>query len=65
MCTGCMDIMSLVHDEDHEADPQITEAVKDAIKAHYRKYNEELSNEDLGILSLYIGASLVLKAREL
>jgi len=63
MCTGCMDIMSLVHDDDHEADPRVAEVVKNALKAHYRKYGEELSDGDLGVLSLYIGASLVLKAR--
>jgi hypothetical protein len=61
MCTGCMDIMSLVHDDDHEADPRVIQVVKDALKLHYRQYGEELSDKDIGVLSLYIGAAIVLK----
>jgi transcriptional antiterminator len=56
-----MDIMSLVHDDDHEADPRVIQVVKDALKLHYRQYGEELSDKDIGVLSLYIGAALVLK----
>ena len=61
MCTGCMDIMSLVHDNEHQAHPRVVQLVKDAINADYKKRGVELTDNDTGTLLLYIGASLMLK----
>ena len=61
MCSGCMDIMSLVHDQEHEAHPHIVKLVKDAVNADYKNRGVELTDNDTGSLLLYIGASLMMK----
>jgi hypothetical protein len=56
-----MDIMSLVHDREHEAHPRIVKIVKDAVNAEYKQRGVELTDNDTGSLLLFIGASLMMK----
>ena len=65
MCTGCMEITSLVHDDTLAVDSAINNLLIDTLKTALKDRGEfKLDNNLMGTFFLVMGATLVMRSED-
>jgi len=60
MCTSCMEIMTLVHDEKSVPEPQLSKFVLDTVRTMAYSMNKvHISDEELSVFLIILGSSLL------
>ena len=60
MCAGCMDIVTLIHDETTIADPMVSKVVIEAVRmSFFAAKKVHITDEELGTFLLVLGGSLL------
>jgi len=56
MCTGCMEMTTIIHDDSIMVDPQTVEHVKNSMKSYAEIVNKPMDEGMMGLLLILIGA---------
>lgn len=65
MCTGCMEITSLIHDETLQGDSTLNNLLIDTFKKALKDKTEfQLDNNTIGTYFLVLGGTLVMRNQE-
>jgi len=59
MCTGCMEITTIIHDESIFVDPKTVDYVKKSMQKHAMGTHRAFKDGEMGLLLVLIGASLI------
>lgn len=60
MCTSCMDIMTLVHDEKSVPNPQLSKMILDTVRTMAYSMNKvHITDEELSVFLIMLGSSLL------
>ena len=60
MCAGCMDIVTLIHDESHVPDPMISKVVIESMRmASVMNNKVMISDNDLATFLIILGGTLL------
>jgi hypothetical protein len=59
MCAGCMEMVTIIHDDSLQVDPQVTTLLKATLKQYGETTLRPTDDPEMGLLLILVGASML------